>query len=133
MEKQFNREDQLIKKLLNEAGTEAPSADFKKRIMMRVENRNAAIKPYQPLIPKFVWYVLGVVLVTSVTGLYMMYADVSLSWSFDYKIPRLIDMPVINMPTISLSQTMQYAIAFVALFFLQIPFLKRFLDRQYGL
>ena len=128
MEKQFNREDELIKKLLNEAGTEAPSADFKKRIMMKVENRNTAIKPYQPLIPKFAWYVLGGILVASVTGLYMMYADVSLSWSFDYQIPQFIDMP-----SIRLSETMQYAIAFVALFFLQIPFLKRFLDRQYSL
>ena len=96
--------------------------------MMKVENKNATVKPYQPLIPKFAWYVLGGILVASVTGLYMMYADVSLSWSFDYQIPQFVDMP-----NIRLSETMQYAIAFVALFFLQIPFLKRFLDRQYSL
>ncbi|MCG9972993.1 hypothetical protein [Christiangramia crocea] len=128
MEKQFNREDKLMKKLLNEAGTESPSADFKSRIMMVVENRNATVKPYQPLIPKFMWYVVVTCLICSVAGLYVMYADISLSWSFDFKVPRYMDMPRID-----LSRTMQYAIAFIALFFLEIPFLKRFVDRQYGL
>ncbi|TBW26483.1 hypothetical protein [Gramella sp. KN1008] len=128
MEKQFNREDELMKRLLNEAGTERPSADLKKRIMMTVENRNVTIKPYQPLIPKFMWYLLAACLVSAVAGLYMMYADVSLSWSFDLQLSQYFDMPRID-----LSRTMQYAIAFIALFFLQIPFLKRFLDREYRL
>ncbi|MDX1544332.1 MAG: hypothetical protein R3214_10335 [Christiangramia sp.] len=128
MEKQFNREDKMMKRLLNEAGTQTPSADFKKRIMMTVENRNATVKPYQPLIPKFMWYIVAACLVSAVAGLYVMYADMALTWSFDFKIPTYLDMPRID-----LSRTMQYAIAFVALFFLEIPFLKRFVDRQYGL
>lgn len=127
MEKQFNREEELMKKLLNEAGTESPSADFKNRLMMAIENRKAVIT-YKPLIPKFVWYIVAASLVLAVVTLYMMYADVSLSWSFDFRIPQFIELP-----SIRLSETMQYAIAFVALFFLQIPFLKRMVDRQYGL
>lgn len=127
MEKQFNREEELMKKLLNEAGTESPSADFKNRLMMAIENRKAVIT-YKPLIPKFVWYIVAASLVLAVVTLYMMYADVSLSWSFDFRIPQFIELP-----SIRLSETMQYAIAFVALFFLQIPFLKKFMDRQYGL
>lgn len=127
MEKQFNREEELMKKLLNEAGTESPSADFKNRLMMAIENRKAVIT-YKPLIPKFVWYIVAASLVLAVVTLYMMYADVSLSWSFDFRIPQFIELP-----SIRLSETMQYAIAFVALFFLQIPFLKRMVDRQYQL
>ncbi len=116
-----------MKKLLNEAGTESPSADFKNRLMMAIESSKAVIT-YKPLIPKFVWYIVAASLVLAVATLYMMYADVSLSWSFDFRIPQFIELP-----SIRLSQTMQYAIAFVALFFLQIPFLKRFMDRQYQL
>lgn len=128
MEKQFNREDELMKKLLNEAGTEIPSADFRNRIMSVVESRKASIKPYQPLIPKFVWYMVAACLLAAVSGLYMMYADVSFSWSNNFRMPKFMEMP-----NIRLSQTMHYAIAFIALFFLEIPFLKRFMDRQYGL
>lgn len=127
MEKQFKREDELMKRLLNDAGTESPSADFKNRIMMAIESRKAVIT-YKPLIPKFIWYIIAAFLVLAVASLYMMYAEVSLSWSFDFRIPQFIELP-----SIRLSQTMQYAIAFVALFFLQIPFLKRMMDRQYQL
>lgn len=127
MEKQFNREDELIRKLLHEAGTEKPSAAFKSRIMMAVENRKP-VTAYTPLIPKFVWYIVTGCLITAVGGLYIMYADVSLSWSFDFRLSDYIDLPGIR-----LSQTMQYAVGFIALFFLQVPFLKRFIDRQYQL
>ena len=126
MEKQFNREDELMKKLLNEAGTEKPSADFKSRIMKTVEARNTEIKPYEPLISKTGWTSIVVISVLSLTGLSFLYADISLFNDLSFEFPHLI-----NLPEIDLSRTMQYAIAFVALFFLQVPFLKRFLDRDY--
>lgn len=126
MEKQFNREDELMKKLLNEAGTEKPSAGFKSRIMMKVEARNAKIRPYEPLISKTGWTSIVVISVLSLTGLSFLYADISFFNDLRFEFPHFI-----NMPEIDLSRTMQYAIAFVALFFLQVPFLKRFLDREY--
>ncbi len=126
MEKQFNREDELIKKLLNEAGTEKPSADFKSRIMQKVEARNAEIKPYVPLISKTGWTSIVVISVLSLAGLSYLYADISLFNHFNFGFSYFKNIPEIN-----LSITMQYAIAFIALFFLQVPFLKRFLDREY--
>jgi len=126
MEKQFNREDELIKKLLNEAGTEKPSADFKSRIMQKVEARNAEIKPYEPLISKTGWTSIVVISLLSLSGLSFLYADISLFNNIKFGFPHLMSMPEIN-----LSTTMQYAIAFVALFFLQVPFLKKFLDKEY--
>ncbi|MUP44194.1 hypothetical protein E0K83_00355 [Gramella sp. BOM4] len=128
MEKQFNREEEMMKKLLNDAGIKAPSADFKNRIMGIVEQRNVAISPYKPLIPKFVWFILAGCILSAVIGLYLMSANVSWNWSLDFRVPEFIEIP-----SIRLSETMQYAIAFIALFFLQIPFMKRFLDRQYQL
>jgi len=128
MEKQFNREDELIKKLLNEAGTEKPSADFKSRIMQKVEARNAEIKPYEPLISKTGWTSIVVISLLSLSGLSFLYADISLFNNIKFEFLHLMSMPEIN-----LSTTMQYAIAFVALFFLQVPFLKKFLDKEYQL
>ncbi|MDX1761706.1 MAG: hypothetical protein R3218_06085 [Christiangramia sp.] len=125
MEKQFNREDRLMKKLLNEAG-ERPSVDFKSNILSRIESRKVEIKPYKPLISNSVWFVLAGVMISSMIGLYFINSDVSFNYDFDYEI-----FGNINMPRIDLSQNMKYAVAFVALFFLQIPFLKRFIDREY--
>lgn len=131
MEKQFNKEDRLMKSLLNEAGTEKPSADFKSRIMMKVEARNTEIKPYKSLISKSVWWTIAAVFAITMIGVFYMNSDISFTGFtgyLDFEFPHLFDMPKIN-----LSRTMQYAIAFVALFFLQVPFLKRFMDREYRL
>ena len=128
MEKQFNKEDRLMKRLLNEAGTEKPSADFKNRIMMKVEARNTVIKPYEPLITRSGWWTIAAIVAVVMTGLFSLHSDISFTGYLDFEFPHLFDVPKIN-----LSRTMQYAIAFVALFFLQIPFLKRFMDREYQL
>lgn len=128
MEKQFNREEKLIKKLLNEAGTEQPSADFKSRIMQQIEAKQAQVKVYKPLIPMSVWYIVGVLMIVAMGALYYQYSGVDMDF-FSFDLPKL-SMPKINLPNLHFSRTMQYAIAFVALFFLQIPFLKRFMDNQ---
>lgn len=126
MEKQFNREDRLMKKLLDEAGSEKPSADFKRQIMAKLESRNAKIRPYKPLISRRVWMILAGLMLSSIAGLYIMNSDLSLSFEVNFGFLNALDIPQID-----LSRTMQYAIAFVALFLLEVPLLKRFLDRQY--
>jgi len=126
MDKQFNREDRLMRKLLNEA-KEEPSVDFKIQIMKMVALRNAKIRPYEPLISKSVWIGIAAVMITFITGVTYLNSDISIP-GLNFGIPDLV-----NIPEIKLSRTMLYAIAFMALFFLQIPFLKRVLDREYRL
>lgn len=125
MEKQFNREEKLLKSLLNEAGTEKPSADFRNRIMMKVALRNAEIRPYEPLISKSVWIGIVAGIIVFIAGVTYLNSDISVS-GLNFEIPDLVNIPEIN-----LSRTMQIAFGFVALFFLEIPFLKRVLDREY--
>lgn len=127
MEKQSNREEWLIRKLLNEAGTEKPSADLKGKIMMAVERKSTPMPEYKPLIPQFVWFVVIGGIILAIAGLYYMNSDLSIDLSANFDIPKF------SMPELHFSKTMQYAIAFVALFFLQVPFLKKFLDSQYRL
>ncbi|MDR5589670.1 hypothetical protein [Christiangramia sp. SM2212] len=128
MEKQFSREDRLMKKLLNEAGTEKPSAAFKNNIMAKLEARNLVIRPYEPLISKTGWILIAVFVSITMSILFYLHSDISLSNHINFNF-----MKKLNFPKIEMSRNMQYAIAFVALFFLQIPFLKRFMDREYRL
>ncbi|MCP9198340.1 hypothetical protein MKO06_00360 [Gramella sp. GC03-9] len=127
MEKQFDREEELLKKLLNEVGAEIPSAGMKDNIMRQISWKTAKIKPYKPLIPAFMWYIIGGVLLSSMGLLYSMYAEVSFNWDLGSPAFNFFQLPVLEF-----SKIMQYAIALVGLFFLQIPILKRFLDRQFG-
>lgn len=130
MEEQFNREDEFLKKLLNEAITEKPSADFKSKIMRHIEADKSLIKAYKPLISERVWYLVAFAMVISTGWLYFQFSEISIDFSgnFDY---LKLEILQIQLPNIHLSRTMQYAVAFVALFFLQIPFLKRVIDKQY--
>lgn len=125
MEKQYDQEEKLLKKLLNEVGTEVPSENLKRNIMLNLERRSVKVRPYQPMIPQFLWYVIGGVIFSSVVALYLMYAEVSFNWNF--RLPGLS----FDLPKIDLSRTMQYAIALVALFLIEVPFLKRLVDHQY--
>ena len=128
MEERFNREDELMKRLLQEAGAETPSIDFKRKLMLKVEARNIELSPYKPLISKNGWIGISAMFLVAMAGLFFLHADMTFISQLNFEFPHLFDLPEIN-----LSRTMQYAIGFVALFFLQVPLLKRFLDREYQL
>lgn len=128
MEERYNREDELMKSLLKEAGTEKPSSDFKSNIMMRLESRKTELSPYEPLISKPVWMMLGGGMIASILALYLINTEYFFDYNLDFEF-----LSSVKLPSIDLSRTMQIAIAFVALFFLEVPFLKRFLDREYSI
>lgn len=128
MEERYNREDELMKSLLKEAGTEKPSSDFKSNIMMRLESRKTELSPYEPLISKSVWMMLGGGMIASILALYLINTEYFFDYNLDFEY-----LSSVKLPSIDLSRTMQIAIAFVALFFLEVPFLKRFLDREYSI
>lgn len=130
MENQFNREEEFIKRLLNETVIEKPSADFKAKIMMRIESKKVSVKEYTPLISETVWWLLTIVLAIAIGGFYFQFSEIDADFSGNFNFSGA-GIPEINFPVIEFSRTTQYAVAFLALFFLQIPFLKRFLDRQY--
>lgn len=126
MKKQFSREERLMKSLLKEAGTESPSSDFKDKIMMKLEAREIKLGPYKPLISRSAWAGIALVFIMFMTGVIYFYSGISISSHLNFDFFRAV-----KIPRIELSRNMQYAIAFVALFFLQIPWLKRIIDREY--
>lgn len=129
MEEKFDREEKFFKKLLNDAVTEKPSAGFKGKIMMHIEANKASVKAYKPLISKRDWYLVAITLLVAVGGIFFGLENSINFWeNSDY---LKLEIPEINFPKFYLSRTILYAFAFVALFFLQIPFLKKIIDRQY--
>lgn len=105
--KNFNsQEDELIRSLLTEAGSESPSVDFHRKILLQIETRNVVI--YQPLIPpigiKFI--IAGIIFLGMITLFFNPSGETSLSY-WD-KIPELtpsildFNFPKIKIPRINL-------------------------------
>lgn len=128
MEKQFNKQDSLVKEWMNELPMESPSPDFTSRVMERITAK-ATVTQYQPLISKRVWILIGILFVGALLWLYfnpsseMIPAEAtSFLEGFEWNNP---------LTEIRLPKTVVYAIGFMALFLLEIPFLKRIMDKAY--
>jgi len=130
MEERFNREEEFLRKLLYEAVTEKPSADFKSKIMRHIEADKTLVNAYEPLISERVWYLVAFAMVLTTGWLYFQFSEISIDLSGNFNYLKL-EILEIRFPNIHLSRTIEFAVAFVALFFLQIPFLKRVIDKQY--
>lgn len=126
MEQRFNKEDELMKKILKEAGSKQPSADFRKNIMMKIQAQQQPISPYESLISKTGWIAISGVFVLSILGLVMLNMNEPFSIFNGFEIPTI----QIKIPQLNLSQFMLYGIASLSLFFLEIPFLKRWLEKH---
>ncbi len=111
-----------MKRLINDAGLEKPSANFSANVMKAIAVKKV-VREYEPLISKRGWLVLSVSLFLTVVGLYFFNSGYQIKIDFSY-------FNNISIPTIELSRTMSYAIGFIALFFLQIPFLKSLMEKQ---
>lgn len=118
------KEELLLKKLITEAGLERPSPEFFSKVMNAIEAKPKMLISYEPLISRNVWAVLFVASIVSIVGLVFLTTDFSWKWNFGF-------MRYISVPKIQLSTTMLYAIGFLSLFFLQIPFLQNYMKSQY--
>lgn len=123
MEKR-SREELMMQKLMKDAGLEKPSVDFAANVMKAIAVKKVVME-YKPLISKKAWVVIFSVVGISFFGLYQMNTGYSLIPNFSFP-----DFNSFSFPQIELSRTMTWAIAFVALFLLEVPFLKRLIERQ---
>lgn len=107
---------------------ESPSPDFTHKVMERI-SAQSTVTQYQPLIPKTAWVFIVLGLLASMVWLYWNPSSSLLPGDS----VSLIDKITWTNPfeKLNLSKTMVYALGFLALFLLQIPFLKRLHDRQF--
>lgn len=123
MEKQFKEEELFLRELMKEAGAEKPSADFRKNIMEAIEPKRLAA-PYKPLISGKGWFLFATALVLSGIGLFYVSAGWKIRMDFSF-------LHTVSFPKLRFSAVMLYGIGFISLFFVEIPFLKRLLEKQY--
>ena len=127
MDKPSRKEELFTKKIVKEAGLSKPSFDFTQRVMAVVSAQKATQNIYQPLISKRTW---AIVAATAIICLFFILLIPIENESF-FSALKLHERLQFSLPQLELSKTLTYAIGFMALFLLQIPFLKNYLGKQY--
>ena len=125
MDKQFKKEDQLLKDLISQAGLEQPGQDFKSNLMDLIEQKSAEKIRYKPLIGKKVWLFIAASLATIMVVIFLYPSKPFEKFGLSY------NNDIINniIPDMSASNTLVYGVLFLSLFIFQIPFLKKYLER----
>ncbi len=123
MEKPSKNIEKITQDWVREAGLEQPSSAFVQNVMNAIEKKSATQKVYRPLISRRGWGLVAAVFVASIALLYL-FPIGELTYFNDIK---LAELSTIKNPFAGLevSKTMVYGIGFLALFLVQIPFLKR--------
>ena len=115
--------EKLTQKWVQEAGLEQPSLDFVQKVMEAVDVSASKAKVYRPLISKRGWSLVAALFIVCVLAIYLLpLGDAGYLTSID-----LTNLPSIQIPFegMTVSKPMLYAVGFLALFLVQIPFLKR--------
>ena len=129
MEKPFKNIEDSLYTLGKNAGAEQPSPNFLANVMNAVTSQSVVQKDYQPLISKKVWFTLVVVIVIGIVLMNVFPSD-SAGYLAQYSIADKLSFNI-NLPEFKMSKTMVYAVGFLSLFLLQIPFIKYYHNKMY--
>jgi hypothetical protein len=125
--------DKLAKKVMQSSSLESPSLDFTANIMAKVEaSLTSDITTYKPLISKRAWLIILILVIGSLSYGVFGSGQEGLGWfdTFDYSI--IYNNKVTEaISGITISKIFAYAIGFFGLvFFIQIPLMKHFFNKQ---
>lgn len=129
MEKQSKKTDIITQGLIKEGGLHKPSAKFVDNVMDAVTQLKKEQEIYHPLISKNAWIVL-IFLIATIVVILSVFSNIDYTLLSNYD---LFDKPFFNvtLPEMKFSKEVIYGIGFLGLFLLQIPILKRQLDKRY--
>lgn len=123
MEDSSKNMENITQKWVKEAGIEQPSQGFSIKVMDAIQLKQQQVKVYQPLISARGWGIVAALFIISLVTVYFFpLADASYLSDLDLSKVPTIENPFKDM---QVSKTMVYGIGFLALFLVQIPFLKR--------
>ena len=128
MEKSSKKIDRITQELIRSGGLHQPSSDFKANVMEAVSAIESKKISYVPLIPRKVWIVLSLAVLALVVYL-LLFSNSNLTLLEGLPLFEQITAFDVSLPEMKLSKEMIYGIGFLGLFLLQIPLLKRQLDR----
>lgn len=128
MDEPFKHSEDLLKKMIKDAGLSKPSSNFAQSVLASVQANSRPQPIYRPLLSKKVWIILLAIILIAFIGIYYLpfsneqslLEKAGLTNSFDFRL---------SLPDFRISRTLTYAIGFMALFLIQIPFLKRYLEK----
>jgi len=125
MEKHSKKIENFTDKALERAGLEKPSVSFLDDVMEKVEQTSIQTV-YTPLVTKKGWWLVAAVFVGVVAMLYFYQPEILPYFS------NSIQTPMFKNPfeDVEVSKTTIYAIGFLGLFLVQLPFLKRLIGNQ---
>jgi hypothetical protein len=129
MEKRSRNTDEFSRKVIKEAGLEQAPDGLYQRIMQTVELIPIGPFIYKPLISKKAW--IGIALFVAALLAVLIFVP----WGEATYSQQLREQMQFNwknpLSGITFSKTTFYAVLGMALFFLQIPLLKRLLDKRF--
>ena len=130
MEKPFRNIDEVTENIIKEGGLHQPSSMFLENVMQAVEAKKVVAKKYEPLVSTTGWVVFALALVICLLLLYA-FPITSFSMAESWKLEEYLSFGDV-FSEFKISKTVVYGIGFLALFFIQIPFLRRYALKTIG-
>lgn len=130
MEQTDKNKDLLARQLLKDAGLQKPSSNFSYTVLQAISKEEVTVAPYKPLISKSILWLSFLTIIVSCVLVFFLFEPSSTSildglTLEDYKLPEY------DLPVFSFSNILLYAIGFMSLFILQVPFLKHYFIKEY--
>ena len=119
--------DALTRKYMNEAGIDKAPVGTYDAIMKQIEELNLYSLKYKPLISRKGWVLISLFVLVFFVGIFW----VPIERFYLNNLPELgISNLFDSLGDLEISKITIYAIGFLGLFLIQLPFLKRILDKQ---
>lgn len=123
MEEPSKNIEEITREWVKEAGIQQPAAGFVNGVMSFIEAKAAPNKGYQPLISLRGWGVVSMVFLAAIV-LLLLFPIGGVNYFENMDIPNFSEVKN-PFAGLEVSKTMIYGFGFLALFLIQIPFLKR--------
>ncbi|WP_431111164.1 hypothetical protein [Winogradskyella poriferorum] len=131
MENEDKRIEELVDKLMANDSLEKAPVNFTNDVMSKIEllSETKTIV-YKPLIPKYVWWLLGLGFVALIVNVILNKSSDSSSLSERYNLPE-ISFDVFNNLSVDFSSTLMYATVLLAIMVaIQVPLLKQYFNQK---
>lgn len=123
--------EQFIDKLMADDTLEKPSANFTDTVLNSLETKSLAVT-YKPLIPKWMWALIGIALLTLIVYSLLNQQDSGTESKLSelFNLSQIEFNPLQNV-NFNFSKTLIYSmVAFTVMIGLQVPLLKTYLNNR---